>query len=110
MTQGKGHLTLPMTIDVVLLDIHGGAMPEYALYHRRHFRGRTALELRIDAHRLFLHVPIDHDASSAIPDVPFRHQILIPGAKLLGIRGTGGGPFAPDVRVSNGKRGVGDLG
>ena len=33
--------------------------PQHALNHRGHFRRRTALELRIDAYRLFLDVPVD---------------------------------------------------
>ncbi len=50
MTEGEGHLALPMAVHVVLLDTHLGAVPQHSLDHRRHLAGRATLELGVDAH------------------------------------------------------------
>ena len=45
MTEGEGHVALPMAVDVSLLNVHLGAMPQYALDHGGDFGGRWGLEL-----------------------------------------------------------------
>ena len=45
VTEGEGHVALPMAVDVSLLNVHLGAMPQYALDHGRDFGGRWGLEL-----------------------------------------------------------------
>ena len=73
MAKGEGHLALPMTIDVVLLDLHLGAMPQDPFNHGGDLGGRAALELRVDTDRLFLHMPVDHH-----PRPPYRmcHSVM----------------------------------
>jgi hypothetical protein len=39
-------------------------------------------------------VPVDHHPAAAVADVPLGHEVLVPGAELLGVGGTGGGAFA----------------
>src|SRR5215217_1748481 len=83
ITKGKGHFALPMTIHILLLDLQGGAMPQDPFDHGGDFGRGTALELRRDTGRLLLHMPVDHDATAAIADVPLRHQVLVPGPELF---------------------------
>src|ERR1700679_3614157 len=39
VTEGEGHVALPMAVDVSFLNVHLGAMPQYALDHGRDFGG-----------------------------------------------------------------------
>lgn len=55
-------------------------------------------------------VPIDHDAETTVSNVPFRHQVLVPGAEPLGIRGKGGGTISPEGRRRGEQGGVDNLG
>lgn len=52
-------------------------------------------------------MPREHDPAPAVPDVPCGHAMLIPGAKLLGIRGARRRPFPPHLRTSHGQDGIG---
>ena len=81
---------------------------QHALDHGRQLRGRATLELGVDTGSATLHVPVDHDAASAIADVPLGHQVLVPGAELFAVGGTGRGALAPDVAQGRGERGVDD--
>ncbi len=87
-----------MGVDVVLVNRHLRAVMEHAFNHGCHLRGRTALDLRVNAGRLLVDVPIDHDARPAIAYVPFGQQILVPGGELLGIRSARRRCLSPDVR------------
>src|SRR5262249_43815802 len=93
----EGDLTLPMAVDILLLDLHLDTVAQHALDHRGNLRRRAAFQLRVDAGRFLFNVPVDHDPRPAIANVPLGHQILVPGAELFGIGRTGGGAFAPDV-------------
>src|SRR3546814_19411725 len=74
-----------MTINILSLDFHVGAMAQHALDHGGDLGGRAALELGIDACRASFDMPVDHDAPSTITRMPFRHQVAIPGSELCGI-------------------------
>jgi hypothetical protein len=39
--------------------------------------------LRMNAQRVSLDMPIDHDAAPAIAHMPLRRQVLVPGAEML---------------------------
>jgi len=106
-TKGERDFALPMGIDVLALHRHFRAVPEHARDHRRHFGRRTVFQLRVDANRLAFDMPVDHDAGPAVTGVPFRHQILIPGAELLRVRGAGRGAFSPELRLANLENGIG---
>ena len=54
-------------------------------------------------------MPVDHDAAAAVADVPLRHQVLVPGAELLGVGGTCRRALAPDAGVAGTQGGVDDL-
>src|SRR5260370_256972 len=43
-------------------------------------------------------MPVNHDPSASVADVPLGHEVLVPRAELLGIRGAGRGRLAPNVR------------
>jgi hypothetical protein len=66
-------------------------MAQHPFDHRRHFGGRAAAQLRVDAGRVFLDVPIDPDAAPALAGVPFGHRVLIIRTELFRVGGTGGG-------------------
>jgi len=104
------HNTLPKAVDVLLLDLHLSAVPQHTLDHRGDLGGRAAFQLRVDAGRFLLDVPVDHDPRPTIANMPLGHQILIPGAEFLGIGGTGCRPFSPDIRTSDREGGIDDLG
>ena len=55
-------------------------------------------------------MPVNHDATATVADVPLRHQVLVPGAKLLGIGGTCRRAFTPNAGVAGTQGGVDDLG
>ena len=110
MAKRKSYLALPPTIDVVFLHLHLRAMPQEPFEHESDFGGRTRLELRINTGGVFLDVPIDHHPATAVAHVPFREEILIPGPELLGIGGTRGGAFPPDVGSANTEDRVDDCG
>src|SRR6266498_4815881 len=97
VAKGKGDCTLPVAIDVVFLDVHLRSMPQEALQHGCHFRGRHSLELRIDANRPFFDMPVDHHPPPAIAEMPLGEKISVPGAKLLRVRGTRRGAVSPNV-------------
>ena len=110
MTKRKSDLALPVGIDIVAIDLHLGAMAQQASDHGRDFRGGTVLELRVDAGRFALHVPVDEYSRPAIARVPLRHQILVPGREFLGVRRAGRGAFTPDLRESDTEDGIDHLG
>src|SRR3546814_10616548 len=70
----KANRALAMTINILSLDFHVGAMAQHALDHGGDLGGRAALELGIDACRASFDMPVDHDAPSTITRMPFRHQ------------------------------------
>src|SRR5262245_24790290 len=106
MAKCKPDFALPFAVDILLLDLHLGTVAQDALNHRGDLGGGTALELRVDTGGFFLHVPIDHDPSAAISNVPFGHQFLIPGPALLTVCCTRGSTFSPDVGQASRKRGI----
>src|SRR5260370_35812604 len=64
----------------------------------------------MDWRRLPLDVSVDSDTWTAIAHVPLRRQMLIPGAKVLGVGRAGIGAVAPDCRIARCQRAVGDGG
>ena len=104
--EGKGDLTLAMTIDILSVNLHVRAVAQNAFNHGCHLRRGTALELGVDAGRFLFHMPVDHDATATIANVPFGHQVLIPGAKFLGIRCTGCCAFSPYRGITSSKNRV----
>ena len=103
LAEGKADGALAMAVDILPLDLHVRAMPQHALDHRSDLRRRTALELREDAGRALVDMPVDHHAATAIADMPFGHQVAVPGAELLGIRSAGRTGLAPDGGVADGQ-------
>ena len=95
--EGEPDLGRAVGVDVVGLDRHVGAVPQHALDHRRDLGGRAGLELGVDAQPARLDVPVDHHAGAAVAGVPLGHQVRLPGAELLGVRGARGAarPTAP---------------
>jgi hypothetical protein len=85
-------------------------MPQHTLDHGRDFGRGWSFELRVDAGAVALDMPIDHDTAATIADVPLRHQVLVPGTKLLGISGACRRTFAPDAGMADTQSGVDDLG
>ncbi len=65
--------------------------------------------LTSDTGRLLSHMPIDHHTVTAIPGVPFRHQIAIPGPEFRGIRRAGRSCISPYGRISNRQGGIRDF-
>jgi hypothetical protein len=61
----------------------GTRLPKHAFDHGRGFGRRAALELRVDAGRFAIDVPINHDASATITGVPFSHEVLIPAPNFF---------------------------
>jgi hypothetical protein len=99
-----------VAVDVLAIDGHVRAMAQHPFDHRRHLGRRTAAKLRVDAGRMFLDMPVDHDAAPAIASVPFGHQVLIIRPELFRVGGTGGGDITPDRRLANLKGAVDDGG
>ena len=62
----------------------------------------------MDAQRFPLDMPVNHDAPTAVADVPLGREILVPRAEVLGVGRAGGGTVAPDRRVAGMQRAVGD--
>lgn len=83
--EGKGNGALAMTVDVLPIDFHFGAVTDYALDHGRHLRGGRRLELGMDAQGLPLDVPVNHDAAPTVADMPLGHEVLVPGAEVFGV-------------------------
>ena len=105
----KGDLALPMRVNELLLDLHIGAVAHDPLDHRRHFRGGDRFELGVDTDSVLFHMPIDHDALAAIAQVPLGEQIVVPGAKLLGVRRAGRRGLSPYVFLAHAKDGIGHV-
>src|SRR5260370_36043864 len=99
MAECEADFALPVGVDVLLFYIHFAVVAEHSFNHRRHFRGGGRLELRVDADRIFLHVPVDHYPWPAVAHMPFSDQILVPGAKLLRVRSTPRGTLAPKIGI-----------
>src|SRR6266850_2780606 len=51
-------------------------------------------------------MPVDYNPRLAIADMPFGHEILVPGAEMLRVGGTRRGAFAPDLRETHRKDAV----
>ena len=64
-----------MGIGVLAVDGGVGAVPQHALDHRGDLGGAARPELRVDAHRFPVHMPVDHDAVAAVADVVLGHQV-----------------------------------
>ena len=62
----------------------------------------------MNAQRVALDMPVDHDAAPAVAHMPLRGQVLVPGAEVLGIRCTRRRAIAPDCRVPSMQRAVCD--
>ena len=78
MAERKGHLALPMTIDILPVDFHIRAMMQHAFDHGGDLGRGTGLELGVDAGGFAFRMPINHDAGLAVSGVPFCHEILVP--------------------------------
>ena len=64
----------------------------------------------MDAQRFPLDMPIDHDATAAVADVPLGGQILVEGAEMFGVGRTRCGAFPPDFRMARVQGAIGDDG
>ena len=64
----------------------------------------------MNAQRVALDMPIDHDATPAVAHMPLRGQVLVPGAEVLGIRCTRRRPVTPDGWIASTQRAVCDDG
>src|SRR3546814_2646454 len=90
-----------MTINILSMDFHVGAMAQHALDHGGDLGGRAALELGIDACSASFDMPVDHDAPSTITRMPFRHQVAITGSELCGICRTGRAGVPPECSIAD---------
>ena len=45
-------------------------------------------------------MPVDHDTTAAVADVPFGHEVLIPSTELLAVRSARCRALAPDLASS----------
>ena len=50
---------------------------------------------------MLLYMPVNHNALTAVAYVPFRHEVLVPGAELFGVRSAGCRRLAPDASQAN---------
>src|SRR5699024_12591911 len=71
MAKRKGPFALTVRIHKLLLYVFVGTMSQETFQHSRHFRGGTARDLRTNTHGFFLHMPVDHNATSMIANMPF---------------------------------------
>src|SRR5260221_10597025 len=55
-------------------------------------------------------MPVNHDAFTAVAHVPLRHEVLITGAELFGVRSAGRRRLAPDMRQADPKHPIDNLG
>ncbi len=94
---GKGDRTGARGIALLVRDAPGGPMTQPPLQHGCHFGRRHGLQGRINPDRAFLHVPLPPHPTPALPEMPCGEPLLIPGAQLCGICGTGRGARAPNV-------------
>ncbi len=76
----EGDRALAVGVHVLAIDLHLGAMMDDPLDHGCYLGRRRGFELRMNAQRVPLDMPIDHDAAPAVAHVPLRRQVLIPGA------------------------------
>src|SRR5208282_5021118 len=84
------------------------AMMDDSLDHGCYLGRRRGFELRMNAQRVPLDMPIDHDAAPAVAHVPLRRQVLIPGADVLGIRCARRRSVAPDCWIAGAQGAVRD--
>jgi hypothetical protein len=101
---------LAVGVDVLPLYFHLGAVMDHPLDHRGDLGGGWGFELRMNAQRVALDMPIDHDATPAVAHMPLRGQVLVPGAEVLGIRCTRRRPVTPDGWIASTQRAVCDDG
>ena len=106
----EGDRALAVGVHILTIDLHLGAMMDDPLDHGGDLGGGRGFKLGMNAQRVPLDMPVDHDAAAAIAHVPLRRQVLVPGAKVLGIRCAGRRSVAPDCRISGMQRAVGDDG
>ena len=64
----------------------------------------------MNAQRVPIDMPIDHDTAPAVADVPLRSEVLVPGSEVLGIRCAGRCPVTPDPRIAGAQRAIGHNG
>ena len=55
----------------------------------------------MDAQRVSLNVPVDHDSPAAVARVPLSGEILVPSPEMLRVRGAGSGAGSPRSRGSD---------
>lgn len=64
----------------------------------------------MDAQRVALDVPVDHDAPPTVADMPLRGEVLIPRAVVFGVGRTGSRATAPNGRIAGMQGAIGDGG
>src|SRR5208282_4041840 len=104
----EGDRALAVGVHVLAIDLHLGAMMDDSLDHGCYLGRRRGFELRMNAQRVPLDMPIDHDAAPAVAHVPLRRQVLIPGAEVLGIRCARRRSVAPDCWIAGAQGAVRD--
>lgn len=85
-------------------------MVHCALDHRRDLRRRTRDQLRIDRHRLLVHVPVNQNPTPTVSNVVLGEQVLIEGPEMCRVRSDRARAGAPDELLTGGERRVGDRG
>ena len=93
--KGECDGALSMRVDVLAVHFHLSAVMNHAFNHRGDLGGRWRLELRVDAQRVSLNVPVDHDSPAAVARVPLSGEILVPSPEMLRVRGAGSGAGSP---------------
>ena len=96
----EGHDRLPVAVHILAVHLQLGAVAHDALDHAGHLGRGRRLQLRVDAQRFPLDMPVNHHAAPAISDVPLRGQVLVPGAEVLAVGGAGVGALAPDQGIT----------
>ena len=106
--QAEPDFGLAVGVDVVGLYVHVGAVVHRPFDHGGDFRCGAGDQLRVDGHRLLVHVPVDQDAAAAVADVVLGEQVLVERPEVGGVGGDRAGAGTPDRLQPGGERRVGD--
>lgn len=97
-----------MRVRVLPVHLYVCAVPQHALNHRGDLGGRTGLQLRANADRFPLDVPVDHHAGAPVALMPLGHEVGGPCAELAAVGGARGAGTPPHL-VPDGEGGVHQL-
>lgn len=71
VAKGKRHITLAMTINVLFVHSHFRTVTHHTLDHGGHLGRGAPFELRINACSAFFDMPVNHNPTTTIVDMPF---------------------------------------